>query len=279
MQIHPYFKVLLATIFWATSGPFVKYIQLPVTTLSFYRGAIPVSILALVLMWNGEIKKIHNGNIKLMIGASVLNALRMIFYYSAYALTTIGNAIILLFTWPILVAIFGSVFLRERISTRQVALFGVAFSGIIVLTLNKEISFQSTSFLGMMCAFISAAFYAATVVIFKKESANYSWKETIFFQNLVAAFVFLPFIFLDDPTPTADQIGQVVGFFILIGILAFGLFFSALQSIDASKASLLAYCELAFAMAFGIFFFGEVLTWNLIVGGALIVGASAALRR
>ena len=278
MQIHPYFKVLLATVFWSMSGPFIKYIQLPVTTLSFYRGAVPVGILALIFLWTGEVRKLRNGNAKLMLGASVLNALRMIFYYSAYALTTIGNAIILLFTWPILVALFGAIFLRERISPRQSVLFGVAFAGIVILTLNKEISLQSSSFLGMLCAFASAALYAATVVIFKKESANYGWKETIFYQNLVATFVFLPFIFIDKPAPTPEQLGQVMAFFAMIGILAFGLFFSALQKVEASKASLLAYCELVFAMTFGILFFDEVLTWNLVIGGVLIVGASTALR-
>ncbi len=278
MMRSPHLKVILATVFWAMSGPFIKYIKLPVTTLSFFRGAVPV-LLILLLFSIQKNAKLRSGNIRLMIGASVLNALRMIFYYSAYALTTIGNAIIVLYTWPILVALFSAVSLKEKVSIRQGILFSVAFSGIVFLTLNKEISFQDQSFLGMLAALISAALYASTVVIFKKEASNYGWRETIFFQNLVAAIIFLPFLLVNEPAPTITQLNLTVLYFAVLGVGAFGLFFSALQSIAASQASFLAYIELVFAMAFGVLFFGETLTWNILVGGCLVVGASLAIRK
>lgn len=131
----------------------------------------------------------------------------------------------------------------------------------------------------MLAALGSAVFYASTVVIFKKESSNYTWKETIFFQNLVAAILFMPFLFINEPFPSSTQMIQVSIFTFSIGVVAFGLFFSALQRIKASTASFLAYTELFFAMIFSIIFLGEPISWNLILGGIFIILATLGIRR
>ena len=144
---------------------------------------------------------------------------------------------------------------------------------------NKEISFGSDDFLGTGAMLLSAIIFSITAVIFKKELKYYSETETIFYQNLLGAIVFLPFIFINKPLPTITQIGAASIYAFLFGIVAFLLFFYALKRLKMSHYSLLAYWEVPAALIFSVIFFKEVITLNMIFGGALIIVAGLLLQR
>ena len=237
---------------------------------------IPTIVLFLLFRMQGQ--KLFQGDIKWMLIASALNAIRMFFYFSGYIYTTIGNAVIMLYTWPIFAAIFGFLILGEALTLRKVLLLIVAFCGILLVSLNYEFSTSSLDLLGMASMIFAGMIYAITVVIFKKESTKFTRNETIFYQNLIGTFIFLPFLFMNDPFPSAIKLVGASFYGFWIGILGFGLFFTALKKTTASTASFLSYFEVLFAILYGFFFFEEPITWNMILGGALIIGSSAFIQ-
>ena len=214
-----------------------------------------------------------------MLIASGLNAARMFLYFFAYLYTSIGNAVIILFTWPIFATIFSAVFLKEKVSKKTASLIGVAFLGIIIMYMNKEISFGNKDFIGTAAMLLSAIIFSITAVIFKKELKNYTKTETIFYQNLVGAIVFLPFIFINKPIPTIAQTGVASLYGFLVGIVAFLLFFFALKKLKMSHYSLFTYWEVPAALIFSAIFFKEVITLNMIIGGGFILVAGLLLRK
>ncbi len=275
-MVNPYMEMLLATIIWSTSGAFVKLLRLPATSLSFFRLATPTLILAIFFLVKRSTP--FRKNPKFMILASSLNAVRMFFYFVAYNLTSIGNAVIMLFTWPAFAVIFGRIFLKERLPLKRILLLIFSFAGIILVYLNKPLTFGNKDFLGMSAMVLSAVVYSLTVIIYKKESKNYSNLETVFWQNLVGAFVFLPFLFINKPWPTLFQVGLGSVFGIIIGIAGFGLFFAALKKLSTFSASILAYLEAVFAVIIGVIFFKEILAWNVVIGGVVIIISSIILK-
>ncbi|MEA2065169.1 MAG: DMT family transporter [Patescibacteria group bacterium] len=277
MKFNPCLEVVLASVVWGSTGVFVKYLNLPPTTIAFFRLAVPTLILGAFFLFK-RTKLFHSKN-KLILLASSLNAIRMFFYFVGFTFTSIGNAVIILYTWPIFATILSALFLKEKISKKNIVLLFITFFGIVLIYLNKEISFANKDFIGMSSMLLSAIIYSSTVVIFKKESNNYSKFETIFYQNLVGAIVFLPFIFINYPFPTIFQISVASIYAILIGLVGFGLFFSALKQIKASTASFLSYVEVISAILFGIILFNEVLTWNIVVGGLLIISSAIFIRK
>ena len=162
-----------------------------------------------------------------MLLASSLNAVRVLLYYIAFTFTSISNAAIVLYTWPIFATISGMIFLKEKVEKRNLALFALAFLGIVFVYLNKEISFANKDFLGMTAMIGSTIIYSFVVTIFKKESLKYTKFQSVFYQNLVGAVIFLPFLFINKPLPTPAQAGLTSFYVILIGIIGFSLFFSA----------------------------------------------------
>jgi len=277
MKLNPYLAIIIAATIGGSSGVFIKLLDLPATTITFFRMAVPVIVLLAYLKYKGV--TFFRGNYRIMMLASALNATRMFFFFVGYLYTSIGNAVIILFTWPIFGSLFSAMFLKEKVSTRTAVLIGLAFLGIVIMYMNKDISFGNEDFIGMAAMLFSAILFSVTAVIFKKELVNYSRTETIFYQNLIGAFVFLPFIFINTPAPSALQAGVASLYGFLIGIVAFVLFFFALRRLKMSHYALFTYWEVIAALFFGVVFFGEEISLNMVIGGGLILATGILLKK
>lgn len=274
--VNPHIEIIIAALIWGSTGAIVKVLKLPPTTITFFRFAVPA--ITMVILFLCTDRRYLKSNNKLMLLASALNALRMPFYFASFMLTTIANAIIILYTWPIFVTILSTVFLKEKISRRNIIQIFLAFLGILTIYSNKGLTFADKDFLGMSSMLLSAFVYSFTVIIYKKESHKHSKYEIIWYQNIIGAFVFLPFLFINHPFPTSGQFFLLTGYACLIGVIGFSLFFSALKIIKASVAVLFTYFEVISAILLGLIFFKEAISWNIFVGGLLIMGSTIIQR-
>ncbi len=273
--LNPYFEVLLAATIWGSSGIFIKLLGLPVTTIAFFRMTIPALILfAFLKLRKGKVFK--KGS-KLMLVASSINALHMFFYFVAFSFTSVSNAIILLYTWPVFATILGLMFLKEKVSVRKFVLLGFAFAGVILVFSGKGLSVSSADFIGMGSMLISASLYSVAIIIFKRESPRYSNMETIFYQNVIGAFAFAPFLFF-NPLPSLAQSLTAIAYALLIGVAGFGLFFAALKRINVSAASGISYFEIVSAMLLATVILGETITLKMAAGGLMVAVSTLLLR-
>jgi len=277
MNLNPYIAVIIAAVLAGSSGVFIKLLNLPPASITFFRLFIPVIILFCYFRWKQI--KLFKGNYKIMLLASSLNAIRIFLYFVAYLFTSIGNAVIILFTWPIFAAIFGAVLLKEKVTLREFSLIFIAFIGIFIMYMNKEISFGDKDFIGMVAMLLSSIIFSLTILIYKKELPNYSKEETIFYQNFIGSIIFLPFIFINRPFPTLIQTSVASLYGLLIGIVVFLLFFYGLNKLKVSHYSLFTYFEVPSALVFSFIFFKEMITLNMFLGGLLIVASGFLLKR
>ncbi|MFC1771684.1 DMT family transporter, partial [Candidatus Margulisiibacteriota bacterium] len=194
MKINPYFEIFLATLIWGINGVFIKLIHLPAHILSIIRLIVPIIIL-IFYFWHKKQNVLSKCN-KTLVLVSFLNIIRLGLYYVAFIYTSISNAVILLFTWPIFAAILAGFWLKEKIEARTIGLFGLAFLGIIIIQMKEPISLADKDFIGILAALGSAILTAVTVVVFKKQSANITHFESIFYLNFFGAIAALPFIWL-----------------------------------------------------------------------------------
>lgn len=276
MKNKPFLAVIAAAILSGSSGVFIKNIEMAATSLGFIRSLLPVLMMAGIMFYKGI--PLFRGNYRLMMVASGLNALRLFLFITAYTYTNIGNAVIIIFTWPVFVTIFSAFFLGESTSLRNILLLILAFVGIVIIYTGQSLSFENDDFLGMTAALGTAICHAIGVVIFKKESVNYSRYELLFYQNLLGILLFLPF-FITTPLPSGQDIGVASVYSLLLGTLGFSLFLYGLTYLKASVASAIAYIEIVSALFFAVMVMREPITLNIILGGGLVVVSTAFLRR
>jgi len=260
-----------------SSGVFIKYLQLPTLILTSIRMAVPAFLLYAFFAARGQFL-IKNSS-KVIILASTLNAIRLFFFVLSFAYTSIGNAVIILYTWPVFATLFERLILKEKIKKANALLMGLPFAGVVILFSTQEFSLQNRDILGMASMLAAACIFALSIILFKKESHKYSGFQTVFYQNMVGGIVFLPVLFFTDYQITPQQLGIAFFFAAMVGIVAFSLFFTALKMLKASTVSFLTYLEVVFAMLYGYIFFDETITWNMLLGGGLIIISAVLLRK
>lgn len=278
MKINPYLEVLIAASIWGTTGIFVKFLHLPSTTLTLIRAGVPVILIFFYFLLFKK-KILHFGKSPIMLLASLLNGLRMFLYFIGFTATTVGNAVIILYTGPIFTAIFSSIALKEKLTARKIFLLFLAFTGIVIMYSNNYFSFTNKDFLGMTAILISTVINSITLVIFKNEIHKHSRLQTIYYQNLIPLIMFLPFIFINKPFPTLNQWTVGIFYAFLIGIVAYILFFSALKKIEVSFSAILSYMEVVSAILLAVIFLAEKITPNMLLGGGLILLSAILLNR
>jgi Predicted permeases len=276
MKQYAFGLIVFAAILSSISGLLVKYMQIPATSMASIRMATPVILVSMWLLWRG--KPLFRHGYRTMLYGSVLNALRMWFFFNAFIYTTMSNAIIVLYTWPIFATILGVFFLKEQVNRMQLLSLMISFVGILIVYWGFDFSLEDNDFIGLTAGVLCAFFYACSIVIFKSKSSDFDPWETIFFQNLIGAIIFLPMLLINTPAPRPMDWTLALTHGVVIGIIMFAFFFYGLRHIAASKASMVSYLEVISALILGHLVFGDQLTTQMIIGAAIIMSSTLALR-
>jgi len=270
-----YLSIILAAAIWGSAGSFIKYLNLPPSTVTFIRFAIPVLVLIPYL----RIKNISLKPNRKMLIASVLNAVRMFLYVVGFTYASIGGAVIVLYTWPIFLSLFAIPIAKEPLDIRSGLLLLTAFVGTVFIFREAKLSVFDHNFIGLSAMLLNSILLSIATLMFRSELETRSQFQVVYFQNVSGAILFLPFFLLIRPFPSPQQciIGSIYAF--LVGIVSFSLFFYALKYVRVVKAASLSYIEVISAILFAYVIFGEAITWNKLAGAILILGSASWIRK
>ena len=278
MKTRAILAILLCACIAGTSGIFIKYMTtMDSGSLAWMRTGIPVLLILPFILY----KRLgfFRSNPRMVLIASGLNATRMFLFFMAFIYTSIGTAIITLYTWPIWVSILGAIFLKEDFRIQQWIFLLTAFVGIIIAYSDQTFSLADRDFVGILAAVGSAFFYSWTVIVFKKEIKNYHPLEIVFYQNLIGAVVFFPFLWMIMPSVDVTHLQVGVCYALIVGVGVFGLFFYGLNYLKASVASSLMYVEVVSAIVLSYLILDDQLSPRMMMGGSLILISSFMITR
>lgn len=210
---------------------------------------------------------------KLWLG-SLLNAFRMILYILSYKLTTIGNAVVLLYLWPLFALIFHSLFTKTRLTKAQILLLLLAFSGTILLNLHRDFSLMGNDLQGSLLMILSALIFSISTLIFRDALTSMNEPEVLYFQNIAGALIFLPILFVESRGVPLIEILKGILYGGSVGLLGFGCFFYALKRLSLFHYSSLTYIEVFFGVFIGVLVLSEPLHGSMVLGGLMIILAS-----
>jgi drug/metabolite transporter (DMT)-like permease len=186
----------------------------------------------------------------------------------ATKLTTAANAILLQYTAPVWVALFGAWLLGER-ATRADWFTIVAVLGGMGLFFADNLAL--TGMLGNALAVLSGVFFAGMTIALRRQKDG-SPVESIILGNLLAFLVGLPWI-IGAPALPATGWGALV----LLGVVQLGvsywLYARAIRHVTALEAVLIPVIEPLLNPLWVLIALGERPTPKALVGGAIVLGA------
>lgn len=181
---------------------------------------------------------------------------------------TAGQSSILTFTNPLLVVLFGTLFMKMTYSWRQ--WFGVilGFVGVII-TLGAQVDLR----IGTLYGFLSAISWAIGTLLIKKWGVQFNtWVLTAYQMLFGGLILFVGSFLLEKPSfqITTLSISILLWLAIMASIVQFAVWFYLLQKGDPGKTSAFLFLAPFFGVLTGWLLLDESIEWNVIVGGACI---------
>jgi drug/metabolite transporter (DMT)-like permease len=211
------------------------------------------------------------GNRRMIWTGSLLNAIRMVLYILSYKLTTLTNAVVLLYTWPLFALLIHSIRSGKKLNFRETGLLLTAFTGVITLNIHKGFSLSGSDMRGNLFMILSALIFSISTLIFKEALVDHSEGEVLYFQNALGAVLFIPILLLEIPGMPLTSILTGIFYGFSVGIVGFGCFFIALKRLPIFQYGALGYMEVFTGVLFGILLLGEEIRWNILLGASLIL--------
>jgi drug/metabolite transporter (DMT)-like permease len=223
--------LIVTAVLWSSGGLLIKWVSWNPIAIAGTRSAIAALVLLVAL------RRPHLTWSSAQIGGAIAYAVTVISFVLANKLTTAANAILLQYTSPIYVALFGAWFLGERATRLDWTTIFVVIGGMALFFLDD---LTIGGFWGNVCA-VSSGVTFACFVLFMRKQKNDSPLESVFLGNILTALIGFPFMF--EAMPSASSwVGLMLSGVLQLG-LSHVLYSAAIKHVTALEAILISVIE------------------------------------
>ncbi|MEK6970559.1 MAG: DMT family transporter [archaeon] len=262
---------ILSVVAFSTIGPFVKILSpdFPIPLITFSRAFFGLLFVALVIP--RVEKKAFLLSKKELPGVVIVGfclATTMLLYNHAFAVAPLADVVLLNYTHVFLSPILAFFLLKERMGRDAWVILLTGFVGLAIIN-----PFDGHSIEGNLFALGAGISYAAMTVFMRKEDTHHELGNVIWFLGFACLFL-LPFAFAEPFILTWEGVGVMA----LAGIISTGLgylFFNyALEGLRVHEVSIFdLVLGTLIGVVLSVFAFHESVSWNLLLGGLIVVGS------
>lgn len=266
--------VLLAAL-WGGSFLFMRYAApaFGALPLMWLRVAIATACLLPVLVLRGQV-----GALRARIGVVTVmglfnSAIPFVLIAWATLSITAGLASILNAAVPIMTALIGAVWLRDRLGAGRVAGLVIGMAGVVLLAADKA-DFKPGGSGWALLAMVGATLcYGFAANFTKRHLTGVPPMVNAAGSQIVSAVALTPFALwawpAHSPAPLAWAAAAVLG--VGCTAIAYVLFFRLIERVGASRAVTVTFLVPVFGTLWGALFLGESVTVSMLLGGAVVL--------
>ncbi len=245
-------------------------------TLLFLRFTFSALIMAGLLMVRRE--GLPRGKpLALLIGMGAIGYVSQSFcYLTATQYASAGLVALLLYLYPVFVAILSVIFLKERLNRIKVMALALATTGVALI-----VDPQGGQWTGIVLAIGAAAIYSVYIIVgtgVMKQVSAISSSTVIFASAGLVYGALMAFNGPHWPTSTNGWLTVIATVFIAT-VIPVVTFLAGLKRIGPTDASMLSTLEPVVTVLLAALLFQEKLQWITLVGGGLILAAVILLTR
>ncbi|MCX6953218.1 MAG: DMT family transporter [Verrucomicrobia bacterium] len=254
--------LVAAALCWSLGGLLIKSVSWPPLAVAGGRGLIA----ALFLLATNRGLRFHFSRVQLL-GALGYAACTITFCV-ATKLTTAANAILLQYTAPVWIALFGAWFLGERATRADWITIAAVLGG---MTLFFADNLELANALGNALAVVSGVCFAGMTIALRKQKDT-SASESIILGNLLAFGVGLPWIVGAPALPPAGWTALALLGIVQLGV-SYWLYARAIKHVTALEAVLIPVIEPILNPVWVLLATGEKPSPLALVGGVIVLTA------
>lgn len=247
-------------------------VDLDAPVLVFYRCLFAVPAIALALVVTRRLFVLRH---RLTVRAALLLGTTLgahwFMFFETIKLSSVAFALLAAYVAPILVALLAPVVLPERRSPVALVALIPAAAGLALVALagGEEVGVGP---LALATGLGTALTYAALVIGTKGISARVSAGGLTFWNYTFSGLVMVPLLFgAERVVPSADEIGYVILLGVVFTALSGYLYIWLIRKVTAQTMGVVAYLEVVSGALLAWAVLGEALTWQVVVGGLLII--------
>lgn len=269
--------IILAGCFWGSMGIFVRRLgtygfnSIQIVSIRVTLAALIFALVLFVKDRSGF--KISRGDIPLFLGLGFGSILFFtVCYFTAITMMPLSTAAILLYTSPVWIMLMSVLFFHEKLDKRKLIALALAFAGCVLVSGISGHGITLTGLLVGLGSGIGYGLYSILGTIALRKYSSYTVTAYTFILAAIGSwFICRPADMLYKIKNTAD-LGFLLVFCCLTALITAVIPFLAytlgLESVEASKAGIIATIEPMVATLIGIVVFSEPLT---IISGAGII--------
>ena len=212
------------------------------------------------------IKIIRDAGLPAVIGGAVMS-LSFVAYVYSMTITSVANVVFIISTQTMFLAIFGYLFLREKVSLICFISIVLAMSGILIMVGD---SISSGSLIGTLVALAIPINFSILVMIIRKNK-NLDMVPAIFYSGVFSVVYGL----VMSESLSFSNHDMFLGFLLGVPQLAFGFICITIGSrtTPSTTVGLLMLTETLFAPIWVWLFLNEIPPLSVIIGGVVIIVA------
>ena len=212
------------------------------------------------------IKIIRDAGLPAVIGGAVMS-LSFVAYVYSMTITSVANVVFIISTQTMFLAIFGYLFLREKVSLICFISIVLAMSGILIMVGD---SISSGSLIGNLVALAIPINFSILVMIIRKNK-NLDMVPAIFYSGVFSVVYGL----VMSESLSFSNHDMFLGFLLGVPQLAFGFICITIGSrtTPSTTVGLLMLTETLFAPIWVWLFLNEIPPLSVLIGGVVIIVA------
>jgi len=281
-----YIYSILSAILFGSAGLFVKLAfvggidSISLLTLQ-YMIAVPLMFILMYIFNKASFVITKTQLFRLAVLGAVGNTFMTVLYYISFEYLPIPMVAILLYTYPLMVFIYSTLFKKHSLSYKKLFAVLLAFFGCL-LTLDILTGNFKYSLKGVVFALLCAMFYAFMNIYSEEkleglEPLAINAYSTFFSLICLMTYKFPIFVFKGEVS--LRLLGYTAILALFCEIIPLTLLYAAIKRIGSLKVSIIGNLEIPTAMLVSFFILHEQIGYMQIIGTGLVVYAIYSIRK
>lgn len=278
-QVLPIAFIAISASLWGIIAIFVRklssleFTSMEIVTLRVVTATLLLGIIGLI-KYRSQLL-IKWSDLKLFIGTGIFSIVLFNWcYFTAINQMNISIAVILLYTAPAFVILLSFLFLKEKMAKRKLFSVTGTILGCILIAGSGIRDTSALTLAGVITGLGAGFGYALYTIFGKFALKKYSPFTVTFYTFLVASVALLPLTNLWGKASVLVS-GEVITYGLGLGliptVIAYLLYTKGLESIEGSKAAIVATVEPVVATLLSVFLYGESFGFVQFVGSLTIL--------